>query len=88
MRRAGCGSTGALEWRNHAGTGWELAALALMALSERVAWIGPVAAGVARYLLPVVEMPWMNVFWAKKNRMMIGIVKIVEAAINCAKKPP
>lgn len=40
------------------------------------------------YFPPVVAIPWMNVFWAKKKRRMIGKVKTVAAAINCAKKPP
>src|SRR3569832_2046157 len=36
------------------------------------------------YLPPVVAMPWINVFCAKKNRMIIGRVKMVDAAISCA----
>jgi len=31
---------------------------------------------------PVSLIPWMNVFWAKKNAMIIGTVKTTEAAIN------
>lgn len=31
---------------------------------------------------PVSLMPWIKVFWAKKNAMMIGNVKTTEAAIN------
>ena len=35
------------------------------------------------YLPPVVEMPWMKVFWAKKKSRMMGRVKRVLAAMSC-----
>ena len=45
----------------------------------------PLAANSAQRpydLPPVVAMPWMNVFCAKKNSTMIGIVNKVEPAIR------
>jgi len=38
--------------------------------------------------IPVVEMPWMKVFCARKNRTMIGTVKMVAAAMSFDHSPP
>lgn len=43
-------------------------------VEQGLGWVQP--------LTPVRVMPWMNIRWAKKNRMMIGITVIVAAAIS------